>query len=105
MRKKEERFVSERVSLKASAWGKMVLAARLSQNLTQSAAAERARMSQFTWLKIEKGDVSVSMGAWLSALDIIGLLDETSLPAVPTLPQKKRLRARQSSSIDNHYDF
>lgn len=41
-------------------------------------------MSAYTWIKVERGDVSVSMGAWLSALDWLGLLK--ALVLSPDLP-------------------
>ncbi|MEI7429312.1 MAG: helix-turn-helix transcriptional regulator [Betaproteobacteria bacterium] len=98
MRKKEEKFVSEKAKIKAEAWGARINTVRLLKNMTQQSAAERARMSKFTWLKIEKGDPSVSMGAWLSAMDILGLLSEVTLSVPDTYetatanPLKKRVR-------------
>ena len=76
--------------------------------MTQEAAAERAKMSTFTWIKIERGDVSVSMGAWLSALECLGLLDALSLaPPQPTQeqPTTVRQRARPSAAKADAYDF
>lgn len=37
------------------------------------AAAEAAGMSRVTWHRIEKGEVSVTIGAWFNALAVLGL--------------------------------
>jgi hypothetical protein len=106
MRKSEEKFTSAATRKKAEGLGRQILAVRLGRNLTQEAAAERSRMSQYTWLKIEKGNVSVSLGAWLSAMECLGLLECLVLPDTPLAPAKSaRLRARQSPSADAAYDF
>lgn len=76
--------------------------------MTQDAAAERARMSAHTWMKIERGDVSVSLSAWLSALECLALLDALVLsPELPVGPRTlfTRLRARASSSRRDDFDF
>lgn len=41
--------------------------------VTMVAAAEAAGMSRVTWHRIEKGEVSVTIGAWFNALSVIGL--------------------------------
>lgn len=107
MRRKEQNFIPESAKLRAKNWGMQILAARLQRNMTQQAAAERARMSKFTWLKIEKGDVSVSMGAWLSALDTLGLLDGLTLsePTPPPPAANPRQRARTSAATVKRFDF
>lgn len=105
MRKSEKQYVSAVATAQAKRWGALIKAARLSRNLTQALAAERARMSQFTWIKIEKGEVAVSFGAWLSALEILGLLDAVVLPNTPEPPRQRRVRARESKSAATEFDF
>lgn len=108
MRRKEEKFVSP---LAIGAAGRMAAAvrmARLARNMTQEAAAERAKMSAYTWMKIERGDVSVSFGSWLSALECLGLLDSlTVATAVPGVAPSEatRQRARPSKASSDKYDF
>ncbi len=105
MRKQEEKFTSGAVRIKAESLGRLIQSYRLNGNLTQLAAAERGRMSQFTWLKIEKGDVSVSMGSWLSAMEVLGLLDKATLPEPALMIAEPRQRARNSPAVDDLYDF
>ena len=110
MRKEEKSFASPSVKRVAEQFGQSIRLARLARNMTQEAAAERARMSTYTWIKIEKGEVSVSMSSWLSALECVGLLD--SLPPqhpgdllqAPRLPAADRLRAARKSARSD-FDF
>jgi transcriptional regulator with XRE-family HTH domain len=61
------------------------------------AAAEAAGMSRVTWHRIERGEPSVTMGAYLSAVAALGLEFELRDPAeprqraAPALPDKIRL--------------
>ena len=107
MRREEEKFVSSEVTAAAKRLSPIIRTARLARNMTQ-AAAERARMSAYTWMKIERGDVSVSMGAWLSALECLGLLDALALsPELSVQPRAEavRLRARPSAAKRDAFDF
>ena len=49
--------------------------ARRRRRIQVALAAERCRMSPTTWKKIVKGDPGVAMGHYLSALQVVGLLD------------------------------
>jgi len=66
-------------------------------------------MSTYTWIKIEKGDVSVSMSSWLSAVECVGVPDTlgpASSPALhqgPGLKAVDRLRATRTTTTD--YNF
>ena len=108
MRREEEKFVSSEVTAAAKRLSPIIRTARLARNMTQAAAAERARMSAYTWMKIERGDVSVSMGAWLSALECLGLLGALALsPELSVQPRAEavRLRARPSAAKRDAFDF
>ncbi len=108
MRRGEEKFVSGEVKAAAKRLAPIIRTARLARNMTQEAAAQRARMSAYTWMKIERGDVSVSMGAWLSALECLGLLDALALsPDLSIQPHGEtvRLRARSSTAKREAFDF
>ena len=108
MRRPEEKFASSQVKAVAARLAPVIRQTRLGRNMTQESAAERAKMSAFTWMKIERGDVSVSLGAWLSALECLGLIDALSLvPMQPaqTVQGAARLRARPSAAKTDSYDF
>ena len=49
--------------------------ARRKRRLTVKMMAERVGVAKATYLKIEKGDPSVSMGAYAMALFVLGLAD------------------------------
>ena len=55
--------------------------ARLRRNLTLALVAERAQCSRLTAAKIEKGDPTVSMGAYLRVLFALQLADDIDLIA------------------------
>lgn len=109
MRRKEEKFATPQVRSTAQRLAASIKTARLARNMTQAASAERAKMSGLTWLKIEKGDVSVSMGSWLAALECVGMLDtldqiSAQLPP-PTTTVTDRQRARPSKARSDAFDF
>lgn len=113
MRRPEAKFISPIALLHAKQLGQAVRAARLARNSTQEAMAERARMSSLTWLKIEKGEVSVAMGAWLSALEHTGLLErmgqvvdqKEDIVGEQLRKDQLRKRARNSGAIAKNFDF
>jgi transcriptional regulator with XRE-family HTH domain len=55
--------------------GKNISDARRRRRITMELMAERAGFSRITLTKIEKGEPSVSMGAYASALFVLGLTD------------------------------
>lgn len=55
--------------------GKDISAARRRRRITMDIMAERAGFSRITLAKIEKGDPSVSMGAYASALFVLGMVE------------------------------
>ena len=108
MRREEEKFVSGEVKAAAKRLARIIRTTRLARNMTQEAAAQRARMSAYTWMKIERGDVSVSMGAWLSALECLGLLGALVLSSELSVQPRAgtvRLRARPSAAKRDAFDF
>ena len=64
---------------KLSLMGEQIKLARLRRNITEDLVAERSGLSRATVWKIEKGDPSVSMGAYASVLIAIGGLDDDLL--------------------------
>ena len=113
MRRNESKFISPMAQLHAKQLGQAVRAARLARNSTQEGMAERAKMSALTWLKIEKGEVSVAMGTWLSALEVTGLLDRMSavvdqkqdIVGEQLRKEQLRKRARSGDETAANFDF
>lgn len=56
--------------------GEQIKLARLRRKLSTSLVAERAKISRATLWKIENGDPTVSMGAYLSVLFAIDLAED-----------------------------
>lgn len=54
--------------------GSQIRARRKALGVSAVVAAESAGMSRVTWHRIEKGEPSVTMGAWLSAAATLGLM-------------------------------
>lgn len=112
MRREEEKFVTPQSKRVAKQLGEAIRAARLARNVTQESIAARARMSKPTWLKIEKGDVSVAMASWMSALEQVGLLARldtlSSIEADPIgqqlRKQQTKVRARRTATT-GRFDF
>src|SRR6185369_9607524 len=75
--------------------GARLRAARREQSVTMVAAAEAAGMSRVTWHRIERGEPSVAIGAWVAAASALGLsLDLVSAKAsraTGRLPARIRL--------------
>ena len=114
MRRPESKFVSPPAQLTADRLGGAIRHARLARKATQKELAERARMSLYTWQKIEKGDTSVAMGTWLAALEQTGLLGHLEHIAEPgrdilgeaLRKQQLRVRGRRSDAQSSKdYDF
>ena len=82
--------VGDLLTAKLTALGGRIRAQREQQKVTATAAAEAAGMSRVTLHRIERGESSVTMGAYLSAIDAVGLrLDLTD-------PQAARADARNT---------
>jgi len=113
MRRKESKFISPGAEVFVKRLGEAVRGARLARNSTQDAMAARAKMSALTWLKIEKGEASVAMGTWLSALELTGLLDRMSavadekqdLVGEQLRKEQLRKRARGADDASTNFDF
>ena len=53
--------------------GEAIRGRRKALRISATAAAESAGMSRVTWHRIEKGEASVTIGAYLNALAVLGL--------------------------------
>lgn len=83
------------VATQLEALGRRIRAQREQQKVTATDAAEAAGMSRVTLHRVEKGEPSVTMGAYLSALSAVGLSLEVREPeaafATTKLPAVVRL--------------
>jgi len=86
------------LATRLQALGERIRAHRKRQKVSATVAAEAAGMSRVTWHRIERGEPSVTMGAYLSAIDAIGLQLELRDPQAPpstadsgNLPARVRL--------------
>lgn len=60
--------------------GQTIRVRRRTLGISVVTAAQAAGMSRVTWHRIEKGEPSVTIGAYLSALAVLGLQLEATLP-------------------------
>ena len=89
----------ETLTAKLLALGEKLRAQRKRLGVSATTAGEAAGMSRVTLHRIERGEPSVTMGAYLSAIDALGLgFDVTALgerpkhsPVAPSLPTQIRL--------------
>lgn len=68
-----EKLAGEELQAKTLALGAQVRQRRKALGVSVTTAAESAGMSRVTWHRIEKGEVSVTIGAWFNALAVLGL--------------------------------
>ena len=99
-----------------SALGRRLKEARLRRNWTQLQTAEKAGLSESSVKKVEAGSVRITVGAYLSLLDVYGLptaLDEVLAPGTDTLGEAlargaTRRRAggkRQQSAPEDEWEI
>lgn len=74
-------LLPRRISAKLRTVGEQIRMARLRRNLPLALVAERAQCSRVTAAKVEKGDPTVSMGAYLRVLYALQLADDIELLA------------------------
>jgi transcriptional regulator with XRE-family HTH domain len=67
------------------ALGQKIRAQRKALDISAVTAAQAAGMSRVTWHRLEKGEPSVTMGAYLNAAAALGLRLEVALPGNATV--------------------
>lgn len=76
--------------------GERIRAARKRQKVTAIATAEAAGISRVTLHRIERGEPTVAIGAWVAVVSALGLrfdlLDARSTAGTKSLPRMIRLR-------------
>jgi transcriptional regulator with XRE-family HTH domain len=78
--------IGDLLGTRLKALGERIRAHRESQKVSATVAAEAAGMSRVTLHRIERGEPSVTMGAYLSAIDALGLQLELRDPNAPKVP-------------------
>jgi len=74
-------LVSNAAAANLEAIGRSIRAHRKSLRVSATAAAEAAGISRVTLHRIEKGEPSVTMGAWLNAIAALGLNVQVGPPS------------------------
>lgn len=86
--------ISPHIAAQLEALGKRIRAQRERQKVTATDAAEAAGMSRVTLHRVERGEPSVTMGAYASAMSAVGLSLQVREPKAPfssALPAVVRL--------------
>lgn len=87
-------LVLERLTI----WGRTIHAQRSLQRITAADLCARMSISEATLRRMEQGDPGTGVGAFLSALLILGVMEEAA-PALPTSlwsdPPGRRVRRRK----------
>ncbi|MGC3984417.1 MAG: helix-turn-helix transcriptional regulator [Pseudorhodoferax sp.] len=86
--------ISPAVATQLETLGRRIRARREQQKVTATDAAEAAGMSRVTLHRVERGEPSVTMGAYLSALSAVGLslqVQEPEATYASALPAVVRL--------------
>jgi len=82
--------------------GENIRQARIARQFSQEALAGRCLMSKSTYVSIENGDPSTSIGAYLAVLDLLDLLDGVQDIAAPHKDEVGRryrlLKSKRGSS-------
>ena len=81
--------VADAVSAKLAAIGRRIRAHRKRLGVSGTTAAEAAGMSRVTLYRIERGEPSVTMGAYIGALGALGLELEVVDPHAKAVPPMK----------------
>ncbi len=71
-------LVQERLGI----WGRCIRTQRLRQRVTVADLSSRLGISRTTLLRLEKGDPGAGAGAYLTALLVLGIVDQAA-PALP----------------------
>lgn len=104
MKRQNHSFTSPPAKEVALHLGALVRQGRLARQWTQVDLAERSRMGTATLKRIEKGAPSVSLGVWLSAFELLGMLpllkklDDPVSAALLNETRTKRARRKESAS-------
>ena len=68
-----EKLSSEQLEARVKALGAQIRQRRKVLGISVTTAAEAAGVSRVTWHRMEKGEFTVTIGAWFNALAVLGL--------------------------------
>lgn len=81
-----EKLTSEQLEARVKALGAQMRQRRKVMGVSMTTAAEAAGMSRVTWHRMEKGEFTVTIGAWFNALAVLGLEFGVGLTSTTTQP-------------------
>lgn len=96
------------VQERLTAWGKCINTQRLRQRIPVADLSARLGVSRTTLLRLEKGDPGAAAGAYLTALLVLGVIDQAT-PALPAelwqgdYGQRVKLRLQENGGDDVEY--
>jgi len=86
-------------------WGMCVRKQRIAQRIRADDLCARLAISRPTLLRLERGETTVSVAAYLTALHVLGALEQAAPALAPALWQMETAhgRARPTRGDDNDY--
>lgn len=97
------------VQERLNTWGRCIHSQRLRQRITAADLCERMSISEATLRRMERGDPGTGAGSYLTALLILGVIDEASPPLAASLwsdPPKRRVKlSRQEQGGEDDVDY
>lgn len=93
-------LVQERLTI----WGRAIRAQRIRQRLTAADLAARMQVSRATLHRLEQGDAGAAVSNYLTALQVLGLLDRGAPPLDPVLwsdDARQRVRLTRDERDDD----
>ena len=97
-------LVQERLTV----WGRCIRTQRLRQRITVADLCDRLGIARTTLLRLEKGDPGAGAGAYVTALLVLGLVDQAMPTLPPTLWQGdvgERVRLTRAEKGDDDADY
>ena len=79
-------FIDNKAQARLQQLGEAIRGKRKALRISATTAAAAAGMSRVTWHRIEKGEASVTMGAYLNAMAALSLELQAVDPTAPTAP-------------------
>lgn len=97
-------LVQERLTV----WGRCIRTQRLRQRITVTDLCNRLGIARTTLLRLEKGDPGAGAGAYVTALLVLGLVDQAMPMLPPALWQGdvgERVRLTRAEKGDDDADY
>jgi|WetSurMetagenome_2_1015567.scaffolds.fasta_scaffold297072_2 DNA-binding XRE family transcriptional regulator len=82
-----EKLTSEQLEARVKALAAQIRQRRKVMGISVTTAAEAAGVSRVTWHRMEKGEFTVTIGAWFNALAVLGLEFGVGLTSTTTQSQ------------------